>query len=84
MGRADEAREIIVERLRSPDNNPFGRALLYLRIDDQEQCFAWLNRGVDERGDQMHSLRSNPFFVSAWTDPRYTAVLQRMRLEPPL
>lgn len=82
MGRADEARDIILERLRAPDINPFGRAVLYLKIGDLEQCFAWLNRGVDERGDQMHSLRTNPYFVSARKDPRFAAVLQRMRLGP--
>ena len=82
MGRAVEARDIILERLRAPGINPFGRAVLYLRIGDLEQCFAWLNRGVDERGDQMHSLRTNPFFVSAREDPRFGAVLQRMRLGP--
>ncbi len=83
MGRGDEAREIILDRLRSPDTNPFGRALLYLMIDEHEQCYVWLNRGVDERGDQMHSLRTNPFFVTARDDPRFVAVLQRMRLGPP-
>jgi len=82
IGRLDEALEIIRERLSAPDVNPFGRALLYLMINDHDHCYAWLNRGVDERGDQMHSLRTNPFFVTAWSDPRFVAVLQRMRLVP--
>jgi hypothetical protein len=80
MGRVDEAREIILDRLGAPDINPFGRALLYLMIDDREQCYAWLNRGVDERGDQLHSLRTSPFFASARGDPGFDAVLQRLRL----
>lgn len=84
IGRVAEAREIILDRVRSSDVPPFGMALLYLMIDDQEQCYAWLNRGVDERGDQMHSLRTNPFFITAWPDPRFAAVLQRLRLGPPL
>jgi tetratricopeptide (TPR) repeat protein len=82
VGRLDDARAIIEERLSAPDVNPFGRALLYLMIDDHDKCYAWLNRGVDERGDQMHSLRTNPFFVAARPDPRFAAVLQRMRLLP--
>ena len=83
IGRLDEAREIIVERLRASDLKPFARALFYLMIDDHDQCYSWLNRGVDERADQMHSLRTNPCFVSARTDPRFVAVLRRMRLGPP-
>jgi hypothetical protein len=32
----------------------------------------------------MHSLRTTPFFMSEWSDPRFAAVLQQMRLGPPL
>ncbi len=59
-------------------------ALFHLMLGDLEHTFAWLNRGVDERSDLMHSIRTNPFFTSAWQDPRFAAVLQRMRLGPPL
>ncbi|MEP7347196.1 MAG: tetratricopeptide repeat protein, partial [Gemmatimonadaceae bacterium] len=83
MGRDDEARAIFQDRVRASDIPPFFMAFLYLMLDDHDQVYAWLNRGVDERSDQMHSLRTNPRFITAWSDPRFAAVLQRMRLGPP-
>lgn len=84
VGRLEEARTFARERVQSPDVTPLWMALFYLLLDDQEQMYAWLNRGVDERADLMHSMRSNPFFMKAWRDPRFAAVLERMRLGPPL
>lgn len=84
VGRADEARTIIRDVVRSPDAPPFFMALLHLVIDEYEQVYEWLDRGVRERGDLMHSLRTNPFFIKVWRDPRFAAVLERMRLGPPL
>lgn len=59
-------------------------ALLHLTIGEHEKAYEWLDRGVSERGDLMHSLRTNPFFLSEWRDPRFADLLQRMRLGPPL
>lgn len=84
VGRTDEARTIIRDVVRSPDAPPFFMALLHLVIDEYEQVYEWLDRGVRERGDLMHSLRTNPFFIKVWRDPRFAAVLERMRLGPPL
>ena len=66
IGRIDEARKIIREVVRSPDAPPFFMALLHLTINEHEQVYEWLDRGVGERGDLMHSLRTNPFFIKAW------------------
>ncbi|MGQ0650444.1 MAG: protein kinase domain-containing protein [Gemmatimonadaceae bacterium] len=84
VGRIDEARTIIREMVRAPDAPPFFMALLHLIIDEHEQVYEWLDRGVRERGDLMHSLRTNPFFMTAWDDPRFATVLEQLRLGPPL
>ena len=68
----------------SPNTPPFFMALFYLMIDEHEQAYAWLDRGIRERGDLMHSLRTTPFFIAAWQDPRFATVLERMRLGSPL
>ncbi|MFN8574505.1 MAG: protein kinase [Gemmatimonadaceae bacterium] len=84
VGRLDDARTFLRERVQAPNVSPVWMALFHLMLGDLEQTFAWLNRGVDERSDLMHSIRTNPFFTSAWPDPRFAAVLQRMRLGPSL
>ncbi|MGQ0641258.1 MAG: tetratricopeptide repeat protein, partial [Gemmatimonadaceae bacterium] len=84
VGRKAEARDIIGDVLRQPDPPPFFMALLHLTIDEHDKVYKWLDRGVVERADLMHSLRSNPFFISEWKDPRFAALLQRMRLGSPL
>jgi tetratricopeptide (TPR) repeat protein len=84
IGRTAEAREIIADVLKQPAAPPFFMALLHLTIGEYDKVYDWLDRGIDERGDLMHSLRTNPFFISEWKNPRFAAVLQRMRLGPPL
>ncbi len=82
-GRLDEARTIITDLRSSPDTPPFFAALLHLLLDEPDQALEWLHRGVEERGDLMHTLRTNPFFMALWPDPRFAAVLQRLHLGPP-
>ncbi|MFN8570803.1 MAG: protein kinase [Gemmatimonadaceae bacterium] len=82
-GRFSESRALINDLVESPDTPPFFMALLHHLRDEPDQTFEWLNRGVEQRGDLMHSLRTNPFFLDLWPDPRFAAVLQRMNLEPP-
>ncbi|MGH7712093.1 MAG: protein kinase domain-containing protein [Gemmatimonadaceae bacterium] len=84
VGRDAEARAMINEVVRSADAPPFFMALLHLTIREHEQVYAWLDRGVRERGDLMHSLRTTPWFITEWKDPRFAALLERMRLGPPL
>jgi TolB-like protein/Tfp pilus assembly protein PilF len=84
VGRLEEARESIVEVLSQPDGPPFFMAYLSLTIGEKDKAYEWLDRGVRERGDLMHSLRTTPFFASEWSDPRFAAVLQQMGLGSPL
>lgn len=84
VGRGAEAMDIIRDVLSQPNGPPFFMALLHLTIGEHEKAYAWLDRGVQERGDLMHSLRTNPFFKSEWHDPRFAELLQRMQLGPPL
>jgi hypothetical protein len=83
-GRTDEAKPIIAELAVAPKTSPFFVALLHLMIGDMDAVYTWLDRGVEERSDMMHTLRTNPFFVSQWGNPRFAAVLQRIGLGEPL
>ncbi|MBC7896906.1 MAG: tetratricopeptide repeat protein, partial [Cytophagaceae bacterium] len=83
-GRVDEARAIIHELSHGSDAHPFFMALLHLFIDELDTAYEWLDRGVQERSDMMHTLRTNPFFRPAWGDPRFGAIVRRVGLgEPP-
>jgi hypothetical protein len=59
-------------------------ALLSMFIGELDATYHWLDRGIAERADMMHTLRTNPFFTEAWGDPRFAVILQRMGLGEPL
>ena len=61
VGRTADARELIRDVVNQPDGPPFFMALLHLTIGEHEKAYEWLDRGVEVRGDLMHSLRTNPF-----------------------
>lgn len=84
VGRLEEARESILEVVSQPDGPPFFMAYLNLTIGQKDAAYQWLRRGVEERGDLMHSLRTTPFFMSEWGDPRFAELLRLMRLGSPL
>jgi serine/threonine-protein kinase len=84
LGRIDEARALIEPLEANPDAPPFFLAMIRLCIGDRDAAFRWLDRGVDQRGHFMYTLRGNPFFRSEWGDPRFAAVLKRMGLGAPL
>ena len=83
-GRIEDAKAIIRDLTADTATPPFFRALLHMFVDELDETYEALNRGVEERADMMHTLRTNPFFTSAWGDPRFAGILKRMRLGEPL
>jgi len=57
--------------------------VLHAALGEHDKVYPWLERGVRERADFMHSLRTNPFLIGEWKDPRFAEILQQMRLGPP-
>jgi tetratricopeptide (TPR) repeat protein len=60
--------------------SPVSLAQAYIGLGDKDQAFAWLDRGFEERDTVMTSLRVEPAFDPIRSDPRFAALLKRMRL----
>lgn len=56
-------------------------ASAYAALGDQDQAFAWLNRGVDARA-LMVFVKTEPKLERLHDDPRWPALLRRLNLTP--
>jgi TolB-like protein/tetratricopeptide (TPR) repeat protein len=83
-GRADEARGVL-ERLetmaRARYVPPSMFAFTYLGLRDVDRAFEWLDRAVDARDQIMMPIKSYVFFDPIRADPRFHALLRKMKLE---
>jgi len=82
MGRADEARAVRdeMERLLSQRFvTAYGVALICAGLGEKEQAFAWLDRAFAERSHWLVWLRLDPRWNTLRGDPRFGALLERMK-----
>ncbi len=83
-GRADEARGVL-ERLEAMARTryvpPSMFAFTYLGLRDLDRAFEWLDRAVDARDQIMMPIKSYVFFDPIRGDPRFHALLRKMKLE---
>ncbi len=61
--------------------SPFYLALLYAGLGDHGQAIAWLNKGYDDRSNNMIFLNIEPQFDSLRSEPAFQSLLHRMRLQ---
>jgi tetratricopeptide (TPR) repeat protein len=61
---------------------PTNFAVLYIRLGDKDQAFAWLDKAVEERDGALLHLKVDPSCDSLRSDPRYASLLRRIGLEP--
>jgi tetratricopeptide (TPR) repeat protein len=82
-GRTDDARRIIADLTATgrTANMAFHFALAATGLGDLDQAFAWLDRGFDEQGSFMVGAAVDPALAPLRSDPRWSTVLRRMRLE---
>jgi tetratricopeptide (TPR) repeat protein len=82
-GQTSEARKIIADltdRSSQTYSPPFDVAVAYAGLGDYDQAFAWLERAYDERARNMLSLKVNPLLDPLRSDPRFGALIRRMRI----
>jgi TolB-like protein/Tfp pilus assembly protein PilF len=60
--------------------SPFYQALLYIGLGDREQAVAWLDRGYDDRSNNMIFLNVVPQFDSLRSEPRFQNLRHRIGL----
>ena len=84
LGRTAEARAILAELDATGETSyitPFSRALVYIGLGDFGAAFEWLDRAVDERDVHMLHLTVKPVYDPIRADPRFHALLRKMKLE---
>ena len=57
-------------------------ANLHVALGDKDRAFEWLDKGVDERGENIVWLRTEPTFDPLRSDARFRDVLRRLKLAP--
>jgi serine/threonine-protein kinase len=82
-GLRDEARRTLSDVL-APSypfpKRPYHIALVYGALGNADACFEWLERGFEQRDANMAHLAVDPAIDSMRADPRFTRLLERMRL----
>lgn len=84
-GRADEGRDVL-DRLETMNRAtyvpPASFAWVYLGLRDVDRAFEWLDRAVEAHDQLMMPIKTYAFFDPIHNDPRFHALLRKMKLEP--
>jgi TolB-like protein len=83
VGRHAEARDrlgALVALEGSRYAPPVSRAQVHLGLGETNAVFEWLDRAVEERDPLLLDLPGKPIWDGIRDDPRFTALLRRMRL----
>jgi len=84
-GRRSEALKVL-EQLQETSTrsfvSPFDFATVYVGLGEKDQAIAWLERAIEVHSFPVIYLNTDPRFDSLRSDPRYLALLHRVRLTP--
>jgi TolB-like protein/Tfp pilus assembly protein PilF len=83
-GRAPEARDVLEQLHRLSQKSyvpPTSFAWIHLGLKEIDVAFEWLNRAVEECDQFMMPIKSYAFFDPIRGDPRFAALLRKMRLQ---
>jgi serine/threonine-protein kinase len=81
LGRRDESDaslKMLLEKF--PQASAYHVAQLYALRDKKDLTFEWLNRACSERQSGCELIKSDRFFLGLREDPRYKALLVKMKL----
>jgi hypothetical protein len=81
LQHAAESQQALDALIRDRQNDAaYQIAEIYTWRGDPDQAFAWLDRGYRHRDGGMMYLKTDYFLKSVRSDPRYAALLRRMKL----
>jgi eukaryotic-like serine/threonine-protein kinase len=84
-GDTEEATKILVEAKKRQSKVPIlahNIALIYAALGNNTEAIAWLTKSIDEFDSTVVDLKVDPRFDTLRQDPRFPAVLGRMKLLP--
>ena len=76
-----EELQYMMDQARSGNVRPFWIAGLYARLGDKDKTFEWLDKALEDRSIRFTYLVAGDRFDNIRSDPRYTALLQRVGLQ---
>jgi tetratricopeptide (TPR) repeat protein len=81
-GRQEEARKILSQLLEMRKQHyvdAYCLAIVYLGLGDRAEAMNWLEQGYrDRNGDELVSLRGDPFLAPLRGDPRFEALAEKI------
>ena len=85
-GRAGEARDVIAQLQAGADRQlyvpPTSFAWTYVGLGDLDNAYVWLDRAVEACDRMMVPIQLYPFMDPLRGDPRFAALMRKMKLEP--
>ncbi len=79
-GQAETILHELEARARTEYVSPVAVHMVYVGLGERDQAFAWLERAFDERRGWLAYLKVEPMLDPLRTDPRFAALVRRMRL----
>jgi TolB-like protein len=83
-GRKDLAQAVLARLAQIADKtylSPYFTALIHFRLGENDRGFEALDRAFDEGDHWLEFLRVFPVFDGVRTDPRYAALVEKLKLE---
>jgi len=72
--------QFLLDRAKTGEARSFSIARFYARLGDKDKAFEWLDKAFEDRTIQLTYFVADPRWDSIRSDPRYTAMLQRVGL----
>jgi TolB-like protein len=81
LGQRNESdKELQITEQQFGDEMGYWIAMVYAARRDPDRAFAWLDRTFNVYGEGITWVKGDPLLASLVADPRYKALLQKMRL----
>jgi tetratricopeptide (TPR) repeat protein len=81
LGQLNESdKELQITEQQFGDEMGYWIAMVYAARRDPDRAFAWLDRAFNVYGEGITWIKGDPLLSSLVEDPRYKALLQKMRL----
>ncbi len=82
QGRSTEANAALKDLLQNSAGAEFQVAETFAFFGDADKAFKWLDLAAERRDPGVQWLRGNPMMKALVADPRYAALLHRLKLPP--
>ncbi len=81
MNRQEEARRLLANILKHPQQFEDEIADVYFRLGENEEGWKWLEKAYNERSYPLTFLKASPRYDNIRSDPRFQAMLKKMGFE---